>query len=124
MISRRVVHRLEDLTRDEVVDLWTTVHTIAPVLEKHFGGTGLSVAVQDGPSAGQTVPHVHVHIIPRVDGDFERNDEIYEELDRVGSQRGVDNESRAARSKDEMKEEASSLRPLFSHLSLPLPEDS
>lgn len=25
-----------------------------------------SIALQDGPEAGQTVPHVHVHIIPRV----------------------------------------------------------
>jgi len=34
--------------------------------------------LQDGPKAGQTVPHVHVHILPRKDGDFENNDEIYD----------------------------------------------
>lgn len=33
---------------------------------------------QDGPQAGQTVPHVHVHILPRKGGDFENNDEIYD----------------------------------------------
>lgn len=33
---------------------------------------------QDGPQAGQTVPHVHIHIIPRKSGDFEKNDEIYD----------------------------------------------
>lgn len=30
------------------------------------GGGSFSIALQDGPEAGQTVPHVHVHIIPRV----------------------------------------------------------
>ena len=35
---------------------------------------------QDGPEAGQTVPHVHVHIMPRVKGDFEPNDKIYTEV--------------------------------------------
>ena len=35
-------------------------------------------AYQDGPQAGQTVPHVHIHVIPRKKGDFEKNDEIYD----------------------------------------------
>ena len=33
---------------------------------------------QDGAQAGQTVPHVHVHILPRKSGDFENNDEVYD----------------------------------------------
>lgn len=33
---------------------------------------------QDGPESGQSVPHVHVHILPRRRGDFEENDEIYD----------------------------------------------
>ena len=39
-----------------------------------------TISIQDGPSAGQTVPHVHVHILPRSSGDFENNDDIYNEL--------------------------------------------
>ena len=35
---------------------------------------------QDGPEAGQTIPHVHVHILPRRKGDFEKNDDIYEKV--------------------------------------------
>jgi hypothetical protein len=37
------------------------------------------VRLQDAPKAGQTVPHVHVHL-PRKDGDFANNDEIYDEV--------------------------------------------
>lgn len=36
--------------------------------------------VQDGKFAGQTVEHVHCHIMPRKPGDFENNDEIYVKL--------------------------------------------
>ena len=32
---------------------------------------------QDGRDAGQTVEHVHIHVIPRRAGDFQQNDEIY-----------------------------------------------
>uniref|UniRef100_A0A3Q0SK65 HIT domain-containing protein n=1 Tax=Amphilophus citrinellus TaxID=61819 RepID=A0A3Q0SK65_AMPCI len=34
---------------------------------------------QDGPEAGQTVKHVHIHVLPRKAGDFKRNDSIYDE---------------------------------------------
>ncbi len=39
------------------------------------------VCAQDGPQAGQTVPHVHIHVLPRRVGDFEKNDEIYDAID-------------------------------------------
>lgn len=36
------------------------------------------ITCQDGPQAGQAVAHVHIHLIPRKKGDFEKNDEIYD----------------------------------------------
>ena len=44
----------------------------------------LNVAVQDGVEAGQSVPHVHVHVIPRKGGDMEEKgggDAIYGLMD-------------------------------------------
>ncbi|XP_021099769.1 bis(5'-adenosyl)-triphosphatase isoform X3 [Heterocephalus glaber] len=37
----------------------------------------------DGPEAGQTVKHVHVHVLPRKAGDFRRNDSIYDEAEAL-----------------------------------------
>jgi bis(5'-adenosyl)-triphosphatase len=81
VIPKRVVERFGDLTSEEVVDLWTSVHKIGPALEKHHGCSALNIAIQDGVASGQSVPHVHVHILPRKEGDFERNDDIYEQLE-------------------------------------------
>ncbi|KAM7521952.1 hypothetical protein LguiA_011854 [Lonicera macranthoides] len=79
--SWREVKRFVDLTTDETSDLWITAQKVGRQLEHHHKASSLTFAIQDGPQAGQTVPHVHIHIIPRKSGDFENNDEIYEAID-------------------------------------------
>ncbi|XP_035678035.1 bis(5'-adenosyl)-triphosphatase-like isoform X1 [Branchiostoma floridae] len=74
----RVVERFGELSSEEVADLFMATQTISGVVEKHFQSTSLTIAIQDGPEAGQTVKHVHVHILPRKSGDFPQNDEVYE----------------------------------------------
>jgi bis(5'-adenosyl)-triphosphatase len=66
------------------------------------------MVVQDGKEAGQTVHHVHVHIMPRRPGDFARNDDIYDTMESR-----VDNEARVARTEQDMAEEAQQLSSLF-----------
>jgi diadenosine tetraphosphate (Ap4A) HIT family hydrolase len=34
-----------------------------------FAPAGFNIGINDGPAAGQTVPHLHIHLIPRYDGD-------------------------------------------------------
>ncbi|KAK1799915.1 hypothetical protein P4O66_006433 [Electrophorus voltai] len=80
MLGTRPVERFRDLRPDEVTDLFTTTQRVAGVVEKHFGASSLTIAIQDGPEAGQTVKHLHVHVLPRKAGDFERNDSVYEEV--------------------------------------------
>ncbi|XP_069825041.1 bis(5'-adenosyl)-triphosphatase [Dendropsophus ebraccatus] len=107
----RPVKRFKDLMPEEVSDLFSTVQRVSSVVEKHFGGTSLTISIQDGPEAGQTVPHVHVHILPRRIGDFEKNDTIYQVL------QDHDKEEPSApekwRSEKEMEAEADELRKYF-----------
>ena len=48
-------------------------------MEEEGAAPDIAICIyQDGPQAGQTVAHVHIHVIPRKKGDFENNDEIYD----------------------------------------------
>jgi diadenosine tetraphosphate (Ap4A) HIT family hydrolase len=82
------------------------------------------LAIQDGKDAGQTVPHVHVHVLPRRSGDFQKNDDVYDAIDNAstdmamvssgkkGEQLDLDAE-RKVRTREEMAAEAAELRTLF-----------
>lgn len=56
--------------REEHVDLFQSVRVVSNTLEKHYAADALNIAIQDGKDAGQSVPHVHVHILPRKSGLF------------------------------------------------------
>lgn len=40
-------------------------------LDAEFKPDGYNIGINDGPAAGQTVPHLHLHLIPRFGGDRE-----------------------------------------------------
>ncbi|KAK8167707.1 bis-tetraphosphatase, partial [Phyllosticta citrichinensis] len=81
---RRVVPRLSQLSTAEISDLFLTVQRVSRMIERVYAADALNVAVQDGVAAGQSVPHVHAHVIPRRNGDMEGRgggDRVYEMLE-------------------------------------------
>ena len=51
----RVVKRMADLTFAEMADLFESVSTVSEAVKKEFAAESLTVTIQDGPDAGQTV---------------------------------------------------------------------
>jgi diadenosine tetraphosphate (Ap4A) HIT family hydrolase len=123
IISKRVCPRFCDLNEEEVADLWLLARRVGAKVEPHFKATSLTMAIQDGSEAGQTVPHVHIHILPRCRGDFEKNDEVYDAIDESSKDMGQGGEpsklskdldkERKPRTQEEMAKEADELRSLF-----------
>lgn len=96
MLSRRRVGRFSELGSDEVSDLWLTAQRVGSMIQAHFSADSLTLSLQDGPAAGQTVPHVHVHVLPRHFRDLESNDDVYDLIDASDQRRPADGVSRAA----------------------------
>ncbi|KAF5930676.1 hypothetical protein HYC85_031549 [Camellia sinensis] len=86
-------------------------------LENYHKASSLTLTIQDGPQAGQTVPHVHIHILPRKSGDFEKSDDAYDAIDEkekeLKQKLDLDKE-RKDRTLEEMSEEADEYRRLLS----------
>lgn len=63
------VQRITDLSKSELADLFSGVKQVQSTLSSYFDTKDFTVMVHDGPMAGQEIPHVHIHVIPRTEND-------------------------------------------------------
>jgi len=71
-IPHRHVESVFDLTEEELQDLGELSSDVRRrLLDSDDTIEGFNIGVNDGTVAGQTVPHCHVHIIPRRAGDVD-----------------------------------------------------
>ena len=69
LIPRRHVASLFGLTVVEWVELGQSLARARSALLDEFHPDGFNIGINDGSAAGQTVSHLHVHLIPRYRGD-------------------------------------------------------
>lgn len=80
VIPKRHVADYFELNFTEQLSLWKLANFIQAILKEQFKPDAFNVGINAGEAAGQTVYHVHIHIIPRYKGDVENP---------VGGVRGV-----------------------------------
>lgn len=71
VIPHRHVAEYFDASDAEKAAIWELVDTMKARIDAEFSPDGYNVGVNIGPTAGQSVPHIHIHIIPRYKGDME-----------------------------------------------------
>jgi diadenosine tetraphosphate (Ap4A) HIT family hydrolase len=69
VIPKRHMSKYEDLTQDEREAVEELRVKIIKALRKTFGAQGFNFAWNDEKLAGQSIPHFHLHIVPRKEGD-------------------------------------------------------
>ena len=64
LVPKRHAAKLEDAPPEDRHALMDAVALLSPILCRETGAKDCTVAVNNGPEAGQEVPHVHVHLVP------------------------------------------------------------
>lgn len=71
IIPKRHMAEYFDLTAEEETAIWSLLREMKDKVETEFMPDGWNVGINNGKAAGQTVFHLHVHLIPRYTGDVE-----------------------------------------------------
>ena len=69
IVPHRVYSNYFKSTPEEITGLNTLLFQTKGFLENSLNPTGFNVGINCGEDGGQTVPHVHIHLIPRYHGD-------------------------------------------------------
>ncbi len=69
VIPKSHAQHVGDLDDGLANDLFAAVTELTPRVQAAVDADGANVGINDGEAAGQEVPHVHIHIIPRFEGD-------------------------------------------------------
>ena len=80
IVSKRVYSNYFDSSEEEIIGLNELLFPTKTFLDKKFKPSGYNVGINCGEVSGQTVDHLHIHIIPRYPNDVD---------DPTGGVRGV-----------------------------------
>ncbi len=71
IISKREIPTWFDSTEDEQRAIMSLLGKMKLYLQEKYDPDGFNIGINNGEAAGQTIPHLHVHLIPRYEGDMD-----------------------------------------------------
>lgn len=71
VIPKKHVSNYFDLTFREQSACWYILNKVKKIVSEKFNPDGFNIGINVNPSAGQTISHVHIHLIPRYKGDVQ-----------------------------------------------------
>ncbi len=69
IIPKRHVSSFFELMPEEVQACFELLQQMKNQIDSIHGPVTYNIGINDGPDAGQSIPHVHIHLIPRYKGD-------------------------------------------------------
>jgi bis(5'-adenosyl)-triphosphatase len=80
VVPKHHVESLLSLGDDEVSEMVNLSRRAVALLMQFYGSTGFDWTIQESEAAGQSVPHLHLHLIPRQNGDLSDPGDWYARL--------------------------------------------
>jgi diadenosine tetraphosphate (Ap4A) HIT family hydrolase len=69
IITKRHVQSFFQISDIELINLRLGINEAKCQLDNQFRPNGYNIGINDGEAAGQTIKHLHIHLIPRYEGD-------------------------------------------------------
>jgi len=69
IVPKKHQETLLDIPNEEILPVFSAVKKVAQAQQKALGNEGFNILMNNKQVAGQVVPHAHIHIIPRDEGD-------------------------------------------------------
>jgi histidine triad (HIT) family protein len=73
VVPKRHVPSITDLTAEELNDMIQSIALATNHIKANLNPEGVNTFLNEGEIAGQTIPHLHFHIVPRTSGDGLQN---------------------------------------------------
>ena len=71
LMPKHHVETIYGLNEEESNTLVASIEAVENLLKRFLKIDGFNIGINQGAAAGQTVPHLHIHIIPRYEGDVD-----------------------------------------------------
>ena len=71
IVPRRHVAEFFQATKEEKIAIFELIDQMKEIIDKKYNPDGYNIGVNIGKAAGQSVPHIHIHMMPRYTGDIE-----------------------------------------------------
>ncbi len=109
VIPKRHIESLFDLSNAEVAEFMQLGRDMALLLGRVFSTNAFDWAIQEKEAAGQSVPHLHMHVVPRKIGDLTKPGAWYQALEK-SQQTDIDTYERFRLNDDQLQELTSRLQ--------------
>ncbi|MCK9167265.1 MAG: HIT family protein [Bacteroidales bacterium] len=114
VIPKTHYQSIHELPEVELQAFFLFARKITDFLVTYFHGTGFDWSLQEGKEAGQSINHVHLHIIPRRQGDLESPGAWYRKLQNAQGIE-IDQKDREKLDPEKMDTIRHTLRESFQH---------
>jgi len=116
VIPKKHITSLFELTHNELKDFMVLAQDAAKILSIAFNTDSFNWSIQERTPAGQSVPHLHMHIIPRKIDDLPNPGDWYPELEEHFYSTHIDSVERPRYRKEQLIQIASKLRDIAKNI--------
>ncbi|MDD2942834.1 MAG: HIT family protein [bacterium] len=71
LIPKRHISSFFELNEEEILDFFELIRSVHKIILRKYSPQGFNIGINIGNAAGQTISHLHIHLIPRYTGDVD-----------------------------------------------------